>query len=153
VEIYSTLCRQRSSQSKNRGHKSPLLQSMTALLHYNFLFMWGKCLNYIDLRSVLAIDKVTRCTMTWYSYHTATYYKWPNFCFDRNPNMSPVHPQGGRCTNFGQPVPCPTPGRIDRNSTVLMVNMCKSLNMSIQGLRKEVTVLIPSLKSPHASFG
>ena len=37
--------------------------------------------------------------------------------------MSPVHPQGGRRPNFGQPVPCPTPGRIDRNSTVLNYNI------------------------------
>ena len=30
---------------------------MNALLHYNFHFMCGKGLNYIDLRSVLAIDR------------------------------------------------------------------------------------------------
>jgi len=110
-------------RARNRGHKSLLLQTMTALLDYNFIFMCGKGLNYIDLRSVLAIDRSQGCTMTWYSYHTATYYKWPNLCFDRNPNMSPVHPQGGRRLNFGQPVPCPTPGRIDRNSTVLWANL------------------------------
>jgi len=90
---------------------------MTALLHNNFLFMCGKGLNYIDLRFV---DR-SQGVLTWYPYHTATYYKWPNLCFDRNPDISPVHPQGGRRSNFGQPVPCPTPGRIDRNSTVLAI--------------------------------
>ena len=72
----------------------------------------GSYSNYIDLRSVLAIDRSQGCTMNWYSYHTATYYKWPNLCFDRNPNMSPVHPQGGRRPNFGQPVPCPPPAEL-----------------------------------------
>ena len=44
-------------RARNRGHKFPLLQTMTTLLHYNF-FMCGKGLNYIDLRSVLAIDRL-----------------------------------------------------------------------------------------------
>jgi len=101
-------------RARIRGHKSLLLQTMNALLHNKFLSMCGKGLNYIDLRFV---DR-SQGVLTWYPYHTATYYKWPNLCFDRKPNMSPVHPQGGRRPNFGQPVPCPTPGRIDRNSTV-----------------------------------
>jgi len=104
-------------RARIRGHKSLLLQTMTALLHNKFLFMCGKGLNYIDLRFV---DR-SQGVLTWYPYHTATYYKWPNLCFDRNPNMSPVHPQGGRRPNFGQPVTRPTPGRTERNGTVLGV--------------------------------
>ena len=68
-------------RARNRGHKSLLLQTMT---HNNFLFMCGGGLNYIDLRFV---DR-SQGVLTWYPYHTATYYKWPNLCFDRNPNMS-----------------------------------------------------------------
>jgi len=45
------------SKGVNIDHKSLLFQTMTALLHYNFLFMCGKGLNYIDLRSVLATDR------------------------------------------------------------------------------------------------
>ena len=33
--------------------------------------------------------------------------------------MFPVHPQDGRRPNFGQPVPCSVPGRIERNGTVI----------------------------------
>jgi len=44
-------------RARNRGHKSLLLQTMIALLDYNFIFMCGKGFNYIDLRSVLAIDR------------------------------------------------------------------------------------------------
>ena len=33
--------------------------------------------------------------------------------------MSPVHPQGSRRPNFGQPVTRPTPGRTERNGTVV----------------------------------
>ena len=120
METYSTLCRQRSSQRP----QIPVIANHDCLtwLQFYFYVRKGSYSNYIDLRSVLAIDRSQGCTMNWYSYHTATYYKWPNLCFDRNPNMSPVHPQGGRRPNFGQPVPCPTPGRIDRNSTVVFVD-------------------------------
>jgi len=93
-------CRPRE---RKRGHKSSFLKKMTALLHYNFLFMCGKGHKYIDLRSVLAILVLVP---------HSNILQVPNLCFYRDENMSPVHPQGGRRPDFGQSVPCPTPAEL-----------------------------------------